>query len=126
MYKKEVPKLNKENFLTCKSLMKLHICRIWDTACSRVETAYVDPTRSLTTEELKARKEHNQAMLEIASALTYSEYEDIKNCIAKKLMWDTLITIYGGDKNVNRSKAENLRVWWYENARKWNYFSILH
>ena len=35
--------------------------------------------------------------------------EDIKYCATKKLMWDKLDTIYGGDTNVNRDKAESLR-----------------
>ena len=48
-------------------------------------------------------------MLEIASALSYSKYEDIKNCANAKLMWDKLATIYGGDTNVNRAKAKSLR-----------------
>ena len=78
MYKKKVPKLNKENFLAWKSLMKLHISRIGDTTWSSVENSYVDPTGTLTVEQLKARKEYNQAILEIASDFSYSEYKDIK------------------------------------------------
>ena len=54
-------------------------------------------------------KEHSQAMMEIASTLSYSKYEDIKNCANAKLMWDKLATIYGGDTNVNKAKAESLR-----------------
>ena len=48
-------------------------------------------------------------MLEIASTLTYSEYEDIKMCDTAKLMWDTLASIYGGDTHVLRAKAKILR-----------------
>ena len=70
--------LNKESSPTWKSLMKLHISSIGDTTWSIVENGYVDPTRTLTTEQLKERKEHNQAMLEIASTLSYSEYEGVK------------------------------------------------
>ena len=81
MYKKEVPKLNKENFPAWQSLMKLHISRIGDTAWSSVEHPYVDQIGTLTTKQLKGRKEYNQAMLEIASALSYSEYEDVKGCV---------------------------------------------
>ena len=50
MYKKEVPKLNKENFPAWKSLMKLHISGIGDTTWSSVENGYVDPTGTLTSE----------------------------------------------------------------------------
>ena len=89
--------------------MKLHITIIWDTTWKSVETSYITIIGTLTIKELKARKEHNQEMLEIASALTYSKYEDIKNCGTAKLMWDTLATIYGGDTNVLRAKVESLR-----------------
>ena len=103
MCKREVTKLNKENFPAWKSLMKLHIFGIRDIAWNSVEKAYVDPTRTLTAEQLKARKEHNQAMLEIAFALSYFEYEDVKACANAKLMWDKLATIYGCDTNVKRA-----------------------
>ena len=108
MYKKEVPKLAKENVPAWQNLMKLHIIGIGDTTWTSVKNACVDPTKNLTTKQIKARKEHNQAMLEIAFALSYSKYEDIKNCATKKLMWDKLATIYGGDTNVNRAKVESL------------------
>ena len=39
-------------------------------------------------------------MLEIASALSYVEFDDIKGLNSENKMWDTLKTIYGGDKNV--------------------------
>ena len=48
-------------------------------------------------------------MLEIAYALSYSEYEDVKDCLNVKLMWDKLVTIYGGDTNFNKAKVESLR-----------------
>ena len=51
MYKWEVPKLNKENFPTWKSLMKLHILGIGDTTLNSVENSYVDPTRTLTSKQ---------------------------------------------------------------------------
>ena len=71
MYKKEVPKLNKEKFPPLQSLMKVHISRIGDTTWNNVEHAYVDPTGNLIAKQLKAKKEHDQSMLEIASTLSY-------------------------------------------------------
>ena len=41
-------------------------------------------------------------MLEIASALSYAEYDDIKGCDTAHKMWETLSNIYGGDDNVKR------------------------
>ena len=48
-------------------------------------------------------------MLEIASTLSYAEFDDIKGLNSAKKMWDALKTIYGGDKNVQRAKSEILR-----------------
>ena len=48
-------------------------------------------------------------MLEIASSLSYAEFDDIKGCDTTKKMWDALNTIYGGEKNVQRAKYESLR-----------------
>ena len=48
-------------------------------------------------------------MLEIASSLSYSVYEDVKYFLNANLMWTTLAKIYGGDKNVNRAKSKSLR-----------------
>ena len=54
----------------------------------------------LTTKDMKKKKEHNQVMLEIASALSYTKFDDIKGCNIAFKMWDALTTIYGRDKNV--------------------------
>ena len=48
-------------------------------------------------------------MLEIASALSYAEFDDIKGLDSEKKMWDALNTIYGGDKNVQRAELKSLR-----------------
>lgn len=109
MYKKEGPKLNKENFPTWKSLMKLHIISIANSAWPTVENGYLAPTITLTSKQLKVRKEHNQAMLEIVSTLSYLEYKDVKLYTYAKLMLDSLATIYRGDTNVIRAKVKILR-----------------
>ena len=48
-------------------------------------------------------------MLEIASALSYAEFDDIKSLDSANKIWDVLHTIYGGDMNFVRAKAESLR-----------------
>ena len=48
-------------------------------------------------------------MLEIASALSYAEFDDVKGLDSANKMWDVLKTIYGGDKNVQRAKSKSLR-----------------
>ena len=52
-----------------------------------------DPVGALTIDDLKKKKEHNQAMLEIAYALTYVDFDDINGCENEKKMWDSLHTI---------------------------------
>ena len=78
MSKREAPKINRDNFTAWKSLMKLHLGSIGDYAKTSIIVDHVDPVGALTAEDMNKKKEHNQAMLEIASALSYAEYDDIK------------------------------------------------
>ena len=48
-------------------------------------------------------------MLEIASTLSYAEFDDIKGCGTIFKMWESLSNNYGGDKNVQRAKEKSLR-----------------
>ena len=92
MSRKEVPKLNKDNFSTWKSLIKLHLGGISDYAQECITIEHVDPT-TLTTNYMRKKKEHNRAMLEIASTLSYAKFDDIKGLDSAKKMWDSLKTI---------------------------------
>ena len=58
---------------------------------------------------MKKKKEHNQEMLEIVSTLSYTKFDDIKGCKTTYKMWESLQTIYGGDKNVQMAKLESFR-----------------
>ena len=80
--------------------MRLNLGGIGDHAYSTISMEHVDPTGVPTTEDMKKKKEHNQAMLEISSTLSYTEFDDIKGCNTTFKMWEALQTIYGGDKNV--------------------------
>ena len=80
MFKREVPKLNRDNFHAWKSLMQLHLGGIGDRAQSTISVKHVDLIGVPTTENMKKKKDHNQAMLEIASALSYAKFDDIKGC----------------------------------------------
>ena len=109
MPKRDVPKLNKDKFVAWKILMKLHLGSIGDHAQTTIIVEHVDPASVPTTEDMKKKKEHNQAMLEIASALSYAEFDDIKRCRSIFQMWEALSNIYGGDQNFQRDKRESLR-----------------
>ena len=89
--------------------MKLHQGGLKDHVQSTITTKYIDLIGALTTKDLKKKKEHNQTMLEIASTLSYAEFDDIKGCDSVKNMWDALHTIYGGDPNNIRDKSKSLR-----------------
>ena len=89
--------------------MKLHLGSISDYVQTSILVDHITPAGPLTIEDLSRRKDHNQAMFEIASALSYVEYDDIKGCDIAHKMWETLSTIYGGDDNVKRAKRESLR-----------------
>ena len=78
MSKREVPKLNRDNFPTWKSLLRLHLGGIGDHAQSSITVEHVDLVGVPTTEDMNKKKEHNQTMLEIASALSYAKFDDIK------------------------------------------------
>ena len=109
MSKREVPKLNKDNFAAWKSLMKLHLGSIGDYAQTSIIVDHITPAGPFIAEDLRKNKEHNQAMLEISLTLSYAEYDDIKGCDTTHKMWTALSTIYGGDQNVQRAKRESLR-----------------
>ena len=68
---------------------------------------HVDPVGVPTTKDMK-KKEHNQAMMEIASALSYAKFDDIKGYKSTSQMWEALSNTYGGDENVQREKREIL------------------
>ena len=84
MSKQEVPKLNRDNFLEWKILMKLHLRGLGDYAQSYISVAHVDPVGALIVQDLKKNKEHNKAMLEIASTLSYVEFDEIKELNSTK------------------------------------------
>ena len=104
MSKRDVPKLNRDNFPTWKSLMKLHLGGLGDHAQSTITTEHVDPVGVSTTEDMRKKKEHKQAMLEIASSLSYAEFDDIKGCDTTQKMWDALHIISGEDKKCSKSQ----------------------
>ena len=109
MPKREVPKLNRDNFVAWQNLMKLHLGSIGDHSQTSITLEHVDPASVPIVEDMKKNKEHNQAMLEIASTLNYAKFDDIKGCTSAFKMSEALSNIYGGDQNVQREKRESLR-----------------
>ena len=80
MTKREAPKLNRDNFAAWQSLMNLHLGSIGDHAQTKIIVEHVDLVGVPTIGDMKKKKEHNQAMLEIASSLSYVKFDGIKGC----------------------------------------------
>ena len=105
MSKREVPKLNRDHFTTWKSLMKIHLGSIGNHAQNSIMVEHFDLASVPIIEDMKKKKEHNQAMLEIASSLSYPEFGDIKGCNTAFKMWDALSNMYGGDKKKSKEPS---------------------
>ena len=108
-YKREIPRLNKDNILACQVLMRLHLATINDSGCKYLDAKYETPTGTLSIEDLAKKKNHNIMMIDIASTLSYEEFDEVKDCKIYFAMWNKLKGIYGGDENVRRAKEKSLR-----------------
>ena len=51
-YRKEIPKLNRDNFNAWQELMKLHLEKIGDSGLKYMNTKYVVPSRTMIVEEI--------------------------------------------------------------------------
>ena len=59
MSKRDVPKLNRDNFPIWNFLMKLHLGGLGDHVQSTITIEHVNPTRAPTAKDMKKNKEHN-------------------------------------------------------------------
>ena len=89
--------------------MRLHLATIRDLGCKYLDAEYKNPIGTLSIEDRTKKKNHNIMMISIASALSYEEFNEVKDCKTAFEMWNKLKDIYGGDDNVRRAKAESLR-----------------
>ena len=108
-YKREIPRLNRNNFLAWQGLMRLHLASVGDTGLKYLDEKYEEPADTLSVKDIAEKKTHNIMMIDIASALSYEEFDDIKDYKSAFEMWEKLKEIYGGDDNVRRAKVESLR-----------------
>ena len=104
-YKREIPRLNRDNFSAWQGLMKLHLASIGDSGLKYLDTAYVEPSSTLSASDIAEKKTHNNMMIDIASSLSYEEFDEIKDYTTANAMWKNLKEIYGLDDNVRRAKA---------------------
>ena len=104
-YKREILKLNRDNFSAWQGLMRLHLATISDLGCKYLDIEYKTLTRTLSIEDIAEKKNHNIITIDIASALSYVEFDEVKDYKSTHAMWTKLKDIYGGDENVRREKA---------------------
>ena len=76
-YRREIPKLNRDNFVALQGLMRLHLGSISDSSCKYLDTEYKTPSRTLLVEDIAEKKNHNIMMIDIASALSYVEFDEV-------------------------------------------------
>ena len=79
-YKREIPKLNKDNFAAWQGLMRLHLATISDSSCKYLSVEYKTPTGTLSLEDFDEKKNHNIMMIDIASTLRYAKFDEVKDC----------------------------------------------
>ena len=108
-YKREILKLNRDNFVSCQGLMRLNLATISDSSCKYLDAKYKTPTRTLSVEDIAKKKNHNIMMINIASTLSYTKFDEVNDYKISHEMWTKLKDIYGGDENIRRAKAESLR-----------------
>ena len=89
--------------------MRLHVATISDLGWKCLDVEYKNPTSTLLVGDLAKKKNHNIMMIDIASALSYEEFDEVKDCKTTFEMWNKLRDIYCGDENVRRAKAKSLR-----------------
>ena len=62
-YRREIPKLNKDNFVAWQELMRLHISTIGDTGLQVLDDQYVEPPRPMSMDQMMDMKNHNIMMI---------------------------------------------------------------
>ena len=78
-YKREIPKLNRDNFLSWQGLMRLHLTSIGDLRYRYLDEEYTTPTSTLSIGDIVEKNNHNTMMIDIDSALSYEEFDEIKD-----------------------------------------------
>ena len=103
-YKREIPRLNRDNFLEWQGLMRLHLASIDDSGPKYLDAEYVEPTDTLFINGITEKKTHNNMMIDISFSLSHAKFDEVKYCKKAHEMWIKLKEIYGGDDNVRRAK----------------------
>ena len=110
-YRREILKLNRDNFATWQGLMRLYLATIKDSGCKYLDVEYKTPTGILLllVEDITEKNYYNIMMIDIVYVFSYAEFDEVKDYKNGYEMWTKLKDIYGEYENVRRAKAESLR-----------------
>ena len=89
-YNRKILRLNRDNFSAWQGLMRLILASIGDSGCKYLDEEYVAPTGILSIGDIIEKKNHNTMMIDIASALSYEEFDEIKDYKNTHEMWNKL------------------------------------
>ena len=89
-YRREIPKLNRDNFTTWQELIRLHLATISDSGCNYLDIKYKTPNGALSIEDIVYKKNHNIMMIDIAFALSYAKFDEVKDYKIAYEMWNKL------------------------------------
>ena len=103
-YKREIPRLNRDNFSAWQELMKLHLSSISDVGLFYLENKYVPPPKPMIVEHMKEAKDHNIMMIDIASSLNYYEFDEVKEYPTTFEIWEKLQKVYRGEDRKLKKK----------------------
>ena len=67
--------------------MRLHLKTTNDSSCKYLDAKYKTPTGTLLVEYIVEKKNQNIMMIDIASALSYVEFDEVRDCTTTHAMW---------------------------------------
>ena len=59
--------------------MRLHLASIGDSGCKYLDEEYITPSGTLFVGYITEKKNHSTMMIDIASSLSYEEFDEIKD-----------------------------------------------
>ena len=74
-YKRQISKLNRENFVAWQELMRLHLANISDLDYKYLNVEYKTPIGILSVKDIVVKKNHNIMMIDIAFVLSYAKFD---------------------------------------------------
>ena len=89
--------------------MRLHLGSINNLGYKYLDEEYKTPNGTLSVEDIVEKKNHNVMMIDIASTLSYAEFDEVKHCQTTFEMWNKLKEIFGENDIVKRAKVESLK-----------------